>query len=136
MAARTSHGREMNLNRTIRLGPSAPGEARRALDGLSPIVPSGALHDLRVVVSELVTNSVRHSGLDAGAPIHLQVRANERSVRIEVTDRQGGFTVLPRPPARLEEQSSGWGLYLVDRLVDRWGKVPDDGVWVELDLPA
>jgi anti-sigma regulatory factor (Ser/Thr protein kinase) len=126
----------MKLDRTIALGPTAPGEARRALDGLSPIVPDEALHNLRVVVSELVTNSVLHSGLEAGSPIHLQVTATDRTVRVVVRDGERGFRAEPRGPDRREEQGSGWGLYLVDNLVDRWGQFPHDGVWAELDLPA
>ena len=34
------------------------------------------------------------------------------------------------------QANSGWGLFLVDRLADRWGQFPHDGVWVEKDLPA
>jgi anti-sigma regulatory factor (Ser/Thr protein kinase) len=124
----------MNLDRIIPLSPRAPGEARRVLEPLSSLISPKALDDLRVVVSELVTNSVRHSGMETGKPIHLRVRVSEGSIRIQVDDRQAAFTARPRPPG--EDGGSGWGLYLVDRLADRWGRIPKDGVWAELDLPA
>ena len=122
------------LLRAIPLGPMAPREARRVLDPLVSDVPAPVLDDLRLVVSELVTNSVRHSGMNEGKPIVVKVEAGEGRVRLEVADREHGFVPAARHPDA--EVGSGWGLYLVDRVAGRWGKVPGDGVWAEIDIPA
>ena len=114
--------------------PEAAAAARTALDKLTGRVPAGRLRDLRLLVSELVTNAVRHAGLGRGDRIRLRVVVRERHVRVEVVDPGRGFTLRqPKPdPAR----ASGWGLYLVDELADRWG-VDGAGagtrVWFELD---
>lgn len=124
----------MRILHAIPLSPLAPGEARRALESLASDVPAPVLDDLRLVVSELVTNSVRHSGMREGKPIVVKVEAAKGRVRLEVSDREHGFAPAARHPG--PEVGSGWGLYLVDRLADRWGQVPGDGVWAEIDLPA
>jgi len=49
------------------------------------------LDDLRLMVTELVTNSVKHSGLEEGKPIVLRVRASARRVHVEVADAERGF---------------------------------------------
>ena len=114
--------------------PEAAATARLELERLAGRVPAGRLRDLRLLVSELVTNAVRHAGLANDDRIRLVVDVRERAVRVEVHDPGRGFTRrAPRPdPAR----ASGWGLYLVEELADRWGvEGADRGtrVWFELD---
>ncbi len=87
-----------------------------------------------LIVTELVANSVMHSRLQEGDPIALRVQASPDRVHVEVADAAGGFSPVVRHPALIE--SGGCGLYLVDRLADRWGQIPGDGVWAEVDLPA
>jgi anti-sigma regulatory factor (Ser/Thr protein kinase) len=87
--------------------------------------------DLRLLVSELVTNSLRHAGLaDPGIRLSIQVGAN--AIRVRVSDRGPGFEPRVRPPHA--GQRRGWGLLLVDRLADRWGTHPGDpsSVWFEM----
>jgi hypothetical protein len=57
-------------------------------------------------------------------------------VRVVVSDPGTGFVAEPRLPTASE--SSGWGLYLVDRLADRWGVITKDRseVWFEIDVGA
>ncbi len=91
------------------------------------------LEDLRLMISELLTNSVRHAGLTREDRIELCVDSTPRKFRVEVTDPGPGF----QAPAELPtlHQDSGWGLFLVGRLADRWG-VEYDGhtrVWFEID---
>jgi len=103
------------------VGPMAPGNARRALD------------EIRLLVSELVTNSVRHAGMRPEEWIGLHVKVVPDSVRVEVADGGPGFETGQPLPSMY--QDSGWGLYLVEQIADRWGVDHDPGtrVWFEID---
>ena len=132
----------LSMTRTIelRLAPEAAavGEARRALDRLASFLLPAKLEDARLVVSELVTNSVRHGGLSPDDQISLSVRASGGSVRGRVCNPQRGFEkpweLGPRP-----DMTGGWGLSIVEKISDRWG-IERNGkrqalvcVWFELD---
>lgn len=114
--------------------PEAAAAARSALDGLSGRVSARRLRDMRLLVSELVTNAVRHAGLRQDERIRLIVDFHGPVAHVEVHDPGRGFT--PRPPTPDPQRASGWGLYLVEELADRWG-VEGAGrgtrVWFELD---
>jgi anti-sigma regulatory factor (Ser/Thr protein kinase) len=117
----------------LRLAPTprAPSEARAVVDRLAPPLRPEELAAVRLLVSELVTNSVRHAGLDRKDWIDLHVAVAPHAVRVTVTDPGGGFTP-PRPPGPTDP--SGWGLTLVERMANRWG-ISSDGstqVWFEL----
>jgi anti-sigma regulatory factor (Ser/Thr protein kinase) len=124
----------VNVDVELDSSPEAAAAARVALDDLSGRVTAGRLRDLRLLVSELVTNAVRHAGLRRGDRIRLVVRVGDRDVRVEVHDPGRGFA--RRPPSPDPARASGWGLYLVEELADRWG-VDGAGrgtcVWFELD---
>jgi anti-sigma regulatory factor (Ser/Thr protein kinase) len=112
--------------------PEAVPDARRALQALDDEVSPQTMDDLRLMVSELVTNSVRHARLLDQQAIELMVSLDADTVRVEVRDEGAGFEPEPRSAERTE--ATGWGLYLVGRLADRWG-VESDGVttvWFEL----
>jgi anti-sigma regulatory factor (Ser/Thr protein kinase) len=117
----------------LRPTPGAVPDARKALDALDDHVSPQTLDDLRLLVSELVTNSVRHAGLAQSQAIQLKVKLLPETVRVEVNDQGSGFQPTPRT-AQSDDQS-GWGLYLVSRLADRWGVTSDGAtrVWFELD---
>ena len=123
----------MDFARVFPLSPGAPRQARQALDELFGVVPPKVLIDLRIIVAELVTNSVKHSGGGEGEPITLRVDCSDSVVRIEVEDGGPGFS--PVFPAPNLESAAGWGLYIVDRLADRWGTLSEGTVWAEVDLP-
>lgn len=116
--------------------PDSPAEARRALGEVSGHLTPRRLEDAQLLVSELVTNAIRHAGLDDHDVIKLVVVTGDHALRIEVCDPGPGFEVSePTPdPAR----PSGWGLYLVRELSDRWGVEHDaqTRVWFELDREA
>jgi|KBSSwiStaDraftv2_1062776.scaffolds.fasta_scaffold2039253_2 anti-sigma regulatory factor (Ser/Thr protein kinase) len=117
----------------LRPTPGAVPDARKALDALDDDVSAQTLDDLRLLVSELVTNSVRHAGLEQSQAIELKVTLLPETVRVEVNDPGSGFQPTPRT-AQSDDQS-GWGLYLVSRLADRWGVTSDGAtrVWFELN---
>ncbi len=113
--------------------PSAAAEARRSLAILAQKVSRDVLEDVRLLVTELITNSVRHAGMNGSGAIHLRVTAERNVVRVEVEDTGVGFE--PRDRSGPLTEASGWGLYLVDKLTDRWGVMRDKAtcVWFEID---
>jgi anti-sigma regulatory factor (Ser/Thr protein kinase) len=112
---------------------TAAAEARRSLDTLAGVLDPETFNDVRLLVTELVTNSVRHADLGDGDGIRLRVSSSGNVVRVEVVDRGRGFE--PRDRSAPLTQASGWGLYLVDKLADRWGVEGNDGtcVWFEIE---
>jgi anti-sigma regulatory factor (Ser/Thr protein kinase) len=112
-------------------GPEAAVRARRALGRLRSEVDGPTLESLRLLVTELISNAVRH----AGAPtVDLLVLVSQPAVRVEVTDRGPGFDPDRRRVDR--DREGGWGLFLVERLADRWGVAREDlstRVWFELE---
>ena len=113
--------------------PKAPLTARRALDRLANLLPPAKLEDVRLVVSELVTNSVLHAGLSPKDRIRVVVAVRDGAVRGEIQDPGSGFGVPSKPQPR-PGFSGGWGLPIVDRISDRWG-VERNGmisVWFEI----
>ncbi len=119
----------------VQLPPTeqAPAAARRSLERLDGHLDPDGLETMRLLVSELVTNSVRHARLGDGGWINLSVEENPRALRVAVTDAGVGFDERPGPPQ--PGDPSGWGLHLVEQLADRWG-VSRDGetsVWFEID---
>jgi serine/threonine-protein kinase RsbW len=120
--------------------PASVPEARRSLDAISDRVSPATLEDLRLLVSELVTNSIRHAGLAPDQVIALHVDLADGRVRVEVCDEGEGFTpTAPSIRTEPDDEASGWGLFLVRKVSDRWG-VSNDGntrVWFELvDRPV
>jgi anti-sigma regulatory factor (Ser/Thr protein kinase) len=81
-------------------------------------------------VTELVTNSVRHA---RAREVELRIDVRPRSVFAEVSDEGPGFE--PRPRQEGDDERSGWGLFLIERLASRWGvrRAADKTlVWFEL----
>jgi serine/threonine-protein kinase RsbW len=126
----------VRLERTLPVTPEAASEARHALDGLAGELSANRVRDVQLLVSELVTNAVRHANLDEGDVIGLVVELADHALRVEVHDPGGGF--VPSAPSPDPVRPSGWGLYLVAELADRWGVDSDDAtlVWFELDRRA
>jgi anti-sigma regulatory factor (Ser/Thr protein kinase) len=115
-------------------GPQAPSQARRALqDELKGRVPDALLDDAGLLVSELVTNSVRHGRAGADAVVGLRLGLDRDRVRVEVSDAGPGFD--PTSVEGAGDDAGGYGLFLVTQLADAWGVVPDEAptqVWFEL----
>jgi anti-sigma regulatory factor (Ser/Thr protein kinase) len=123
----------VEVMRVLGAGPQAPGEARRSLHALAGAISPRRLEDVRLVVSELVTNSVVHAGLTRGDPITVSVHVFPYRVRVEVVDYGTGFPHGPPDP-----DHHGWGLPIVERLADRWGTecLTQTKVWAEFSLPG
>jgi transcriptional regulator with XRE-family HTH domain/anti-sigma regulatory factor (Ser/Thr protein kinase) len=107
----------------------APGLARAALAATAVGIPTEVSEDATLLVSELVTNSVRHADSDW---VELAVDVGVDLLRIEVSD-QSTRTIRPRTPG----VAGGWGLTLLGELAARWGIERNAGgktIWLEFDL--
>jgi len=85
-----------------------------------------------LVVSELLTNAIRHAR-DTDA-IELDLHATRACLRIEIQDRDRQW---PRPRVVNELSESGFGFVLIDALAAKWGvRETETGkaVWAELDI--
>ena len=115
--------------------PAEPHSAKVARDAIAGLDGhlGNVFGDVVLLISELVTNSVRHAGLDATQPLQLSVVTSGDAVRVAVRDPGPGFRPPPPPPN--PAHVGGWGLVLVDQLAEKWG-VEHDGeanvVWCEL----
>lgn len=120
----------------LRLDPrtEAVPRARGALDALRGIASSAAIEDARLLVSELITNSIRHGEPTSGQPIRFRVDVTGASLRVEVCDTGRRFVLSPRTTESADD--SGWGLYLVSKIAECWGMSSDGGttVWFEIPL--
>jgi anti-sigma regulatory factor (Ser/Thr protein kinase) len=106
----------------------APALARAALLDLDDPPSDVVLADLRLLVSELVTNSVKYGG---DGPVRLEVSRAGGRVRAEIAN--GGACFVPRVRERELEDVGGWGLHLVERLSERWGAGEHSAcVWFEI----
>jgi anti-sigma regulatory factor (Ser/Thr protein kinase) len=111
-------------------GPDAAAKARRGLARLRGDLDAPLMETLRLLVTELVTNSVKHTG---ARMVELRVLVGSSSVRTEVTDAGPGFD--PAKAGSSSTDHTGWGLFLVERLAERWGVDHHGGatrVWFEL----
>jgi anti-sigma regulatory factor (Ser/Thr protein kinase) len=110
--------------------------ARRAVVEGDGQLPAYVRQDVLLLVTELVTNAVRHAGIGPDSPVRVEVRRWRRLVRVEVADRGVGFAAVPGPRRPIDEPG-GWGLYLVERIADRWGlhhASPGTCVWFEIEF--
>ncbi|HEX6582967.1 MAG TPA: ATP-binding protein [Thermoleophilaceae bacterium] len=112
----------------------AAAAAREALRDEGGALPAPIRDDVILLVSELVTNAVRHAGAGPERPLHVQLLRGPRWVVVAVADQGPGFKWHPaRPPG--ENESGGWGLFLVDQIADRWGvecTTSGSCVWFEI----
>lgn len=112
-------------------GPGAPAEARRIVLSLGDRIPGPLVEDAALVVSELVTNSYKFAGLGEGSPIDLVLNLTADGLRVQVIDHSI-FDPTPETPKELRETK--WGLFLVDKLAESWGRIDEGGIWVEFRL--
>ena len=107
--------------------------ARQSLRLLESYVPDETIEDVNLLVSELVSNSVKHASLMDDQVIQVDANPTDQGIRVEVTN-PGGAQLANRLPDKAEE--SGWGLLLVTKIATRWG-IATNGrtlIWFEIDL--
>jgi anti-sigma regulatory factor (Ser/Thr protein kinase) len=121
----------------LRGEPEAACDARRELRAGDGTLPDAVQADVLLLVTELVTNAIRHGPPTTDPAIRVEVRQWPQLVHVSVFDKGGGFTAHSRPPRG--DSSGGWGLYLVDQIADSWAIAPaEEGtcVWFELVFSA
>jgi anti-sigma regulatory factor (Ser/Thr protein kinase) len=112
-------------------GPYAVTAARLALSGLDGRLEASIAFDVRLLVSELVTNSVKHANVSEDDSIMLDVDLGQ-IVRVEVRDSGPGFERPSAAPP--DDADEGWGLFLVEQLADEWGVDAERrAVWFQID---
>ena len=115
--------------------PAAPSAATTArlevTRRLSQRVTRGLLEDVRLLLTELITNALRHANMAPDDQIAIRAELSDGTVRIEVRDPGRDGPVELRPPG---PRGGGYGLFLVELLTDQWGVELRDGttVWAEL----
>jgi anti-sigma regulatory factor (Ser/Thr protein kinase) len=123
------------LELTLAGGRGAPGLARTALRSLNGSL-AGLGHSVRLLVTELVTNAVKHAGTGPDQTVRVRLECSAGRVRGEVIDDGPGFE--PRFGRGGDPLEDGFGLTLVDQVADRWGVDVDKStrVWFEIDRGA
>jgi len=117
----------LSLTLELERDQSAPARARTMVRGLRPLLGTERTEDATLLVSELVTNAIRHAGRSPDDEIRLEARYRDGSVRVAVHDGGPGFDPYTAP----RRHNGGHGLILVDRLADDWGVEPGV-VWATL----
>ena len=114
--------------------PRSVGDARRhVLEVAESFVDEARLGDLRLVISEVVSNAVRHNS-EAG-PVLVAVTPKDDYLCVQVTDPGSGLA--PRPRATAPDEDGGWGFFLIEHMTRRWGLTREDEhtrVWFEFDF--
>jgi anti-sigma regulatory factor (Ser/Thr protein kinase) len=119
----------------IALDTRAPGTARDfVVQCLEQRVVAPALDSAQLLVSELVTNSFRHSGEPMGEVV-VSVELTPDRFRVGVQDSGSDAVIAPRPADLVT--GSGFGLNLVQMLSERWGveRLAGGGTQVWAQLP-
>ncbi|MEU4885792.1 MULTISPECIES: ATP-binding protein [Streptomyces] len=98
-------------------------------------VEGDAADSAELLISELMTNAVRHARVPHGREIETRFALTGRLLRLEVSDASDR---LPVPAQAGAEAEGGRGLALVAALAHDWGVRPREGVgkcvWALLEL--
>ena len=98
---------------------------------------AGAIGDAVLVVSELLSNAIRHARPLPGANVQVAWAVDEGAVEVAVSD--GGAPTRPRQTQPTVSSIGGRGLDIVEYLARTWGIRTDDcglTVWAILGAPA
>ena len=114
--------------------PASVAEARRQVSALAePLVEESRMGDLQLVLSEVISNAIRHGSTTS--PITLTVTPKPEFLCVQVTDAGSGLA--PTPRATVPDEHGGWGFFLIEFLSRRWGMTREDRhtrVWFEFDF--
>jgi anti-sigma regulatory factor (Ser/Thr protein kinase) len=109
---------------------TAPANARRAVEAFGAKLDAAVVPDVKLLVSELISNSVKY-GRDGQVQLIMRSERPDH-VHVEVVDQGVGF--VPHARDRPKTEPGGWGLHLVEALTKRWGvHEGSTHVWFEID---
>jgi anti-sigma regulatory factor (Ser/Thr protein kinase) len=118
--------------------PSSVAEARHRL--VSDLAAAGiyeaAVGDAALIVTELLSNAIRHAAPLPGALVRVTWSVDHEAVRVAVSDAGDG--PLPHVTEPAPGAPGGRGLGIVETLADHWGVLRDNGettVWALLSAP-
>src|SRR5947209_18071197 len=121
-------------------GTPAPRAApHRVIVAIGDLLAPEERTNLALLVSELVTNAVRHAGMvKENDVIKVHVAVAPERTRIEVCDSGPGFDPGTPRVRSFEAGGGGLGLVLLDRMSTTWGVSADDDVcvWAEFERPV
>jgi serine/threonine-protein kinase RsbW len=128
-------GEELEGMRTVRLRIPARAEyvalARLALSGLADIaaLPEELVADLKLALTEAVSNSVRHAYGEGGGFVSVAYELGHNSLAVEVVDDGEGFDP-ERPPALEGEEltEGGLGIAIIRTIADDFELESQPGV--------
>lgn len=118
--------------------PSKPGNERRAMERVAELVaplglPAAKIDRLKTAVAEATMNAMEHGNqYSEDKPVLIEVTRDHRNLTVSITDHGGGQSIpeaeTPDLPAKLAGQQSprGWGLYLIQNMVDEMRVIADD----------
>ena len=126
---------ELEGMRTVRLRIPARAEyvalARLALSGLADIaaLPAELVADLKLALTEAVSNSVRHAYREGGGFVSVAYELSRDALAIEVVDDGEGFDP-ERPPALEGEEltEGGLGIAIIRTIADGFELQSQPGV--------
>jgi anti-sigma regulatory factor (Ser/Thr protein kinase) len=123
----------------IQGGSGAPGRARRSvLSQLSGQLTESGAGELALIISELVTNSVRHANVGPQQTLTVECTGLPDRLRVTVTDPGSDFQPRLRTPDH--PAAGGRGLRIVESLSSAWGVLRGSAgttsVWCELPFEA
>lgn len=101
----------------LRRDMSAPQLARRWIIDVAGHLPDGRLDDARLILSELVANSLAHAAGGDG-DIELTAHVSPERLRVTVYDGASGLPWASEPTPDARATSGAWGLTMVDELAD------------------
>ncbi len=118
---------------------SSVGVARRRLvsDLIAAHVRDSAVRDVALVISELLSNALRHAAPLPGSTIRVAWSIDADSVRVSVSD--GGGQTVPELGEPTQAATGGRGLRIVEKLSRCWGvSTGEEGttVWAEVPVRA
>ena len=133
---------EARRRRTLAASAAAVSEARHwTASVVGELLDPDKAESLRLVVSELVTNALRHGA--EGERIDLAVTPKPEFLCVQTPTAAGppgvtddGPGLAPRPRALDTVDEGGFGLFFVEQLTRRWGVTRENRrtrVWFELD---
>lgn len=139
MAGIGSDAREVRATGVVFVpcAPASVAVARRRLtaDLSAAGVFGQAVGDAALVISELLSNAIKHAWPLPDAKLQVAWAVDHGSVKVAVSD--GGGPTRPQQAFPAASSVGGRGLGIVEQLSDDWGvKTDDDGLTVWAVLPA